>query len=120
MTLWHPFFPPLHKIIPVDASIPCILDKREPPLDEGLFRAYDMVEFLAPLHAGDFVEVRAWMTGQGATSRKMSFTCHKVIAPRSDISPSAADLLAEPVLCVKASGTCIVPRDKQRATGESK
>jgi len=24
--------------------------------DEGLFRAYESVEFLAPLHAGDFVE----------------------------------------------------------------
>ena len=24
--------------------------------DEGLFRAYDSIEFLAPVHAGDFIE----------------------------------------------------------------
>src|SRR5262245_48750794 len=26
--------------------------------DEGLFRAYDSVEFLAPVYAGDFIEAR--------------------------------------------------------------
>jgi len=25
--------------------------------DEGLLRAYDQVEFLAPVHSGDFIEV---------------------------------------------------------------
>ena len=39
--------------------------------DEGLFRAYESVEFLAPLHAGDFVEVEGEVLAVGKTSRKM-------------------------------------------------
>lgn len=85
--------------------------------DEGLFRAYDSVEFLAPLYAGDFVEIHAEITRTGNTSRSMSFSCYKVVAPRPDLGPSAADALREPLLCVRATGTCVVPRDKQRGAG---
>ena len=42
--------------------------------DEGLFRAYDSIEFLAPLYAGDYVEVEGEITTVGRTSRKMRFT----------------------------------------------
>ncbi len=86
--------------------------------DEGLFRAYDQVDFLAPLYAGDFVEVRAEITQVGNSSRKMRFECWKVIAPRPDISASAADALSEPVLCVRATGTCIVKAAQQRVKHE--
>lgn len=82
--------------------------------DEGLFRAYDNVEFLAPLYAGDYIEVTGWITKVGNTSRKMEFETHKVITARTDISDSAADYLEEKILVAKASGTCIVPKDKQR------
>ncbi|NLD52169.1 MAG: 3-aminobutyryl-CoA ammonia lyase [Clostridiales bacterium] len=82
--------------------------------DEGLFRAYDRVDFLAPLYAGDFVEVHAEITKAGNTSRQMRFACYKVIVPRADVSPSAADALAEPILCVSATGTCVVPKANQR------
>ena len=82
--------------------------------DEGLFRAYDAVEFLAPVHAGDFLEVTGEIVRVGATSRAMRFEAWKVIAPRRDLSDSAADVLAEPVLVCRASGTCVVPKDKQR------
>jgi 3-aminobutyryl-CoA ammonia-lyase len=83
--------------------------------DEGLFRAYDAVEFLAPVHAGDFVEVEGEIVSAGATSRKMRFEARKVIAPRPDLSDSAGEVLAEPVVVCRASGTCVVPKDKQRA-----
>ena len=86
--------------------------------DEGLFRAYDAVEFLAPLYAGDFVEIRAEIVKAGKTSRTMRFECWKIIAPRADLAPSAAEVLSEPVLCVKASGTCVVPLQLQRGAGE--
>ena len=82
--------------------------------DEGLFRAYDAIEFLAPLHAGDYVEVAATLVEVGRTSRRMRFEAWKVIAPRRDLSDSAADLLAAPVLVTRASGTCVVPAEKQR------
>src|SRR5207237_6845135 len=64
--------------------------------DEGLFRAYESVEFLAPLHAGDFVEVEAELVSVGNTSRKMRFEARKYISPRPDLSDSAADLLDAP------------------------
>lgn len=82
--------------------------------DEGLFRAYEEVNFLAPLYAGDFIEVTAEMMHIGNSSRKMKFTCYKVISSRPDINPSAADVLSEPILTTTAIGTCIVPKDKMR------
>lgn len=82
--------------------------------DEGLFRAYDNIEFLAPVYAGDFIEAKGWITSEGNTSRKMAFEAWKVIAPRPDLSDSAADLLEEPVLVCRATGTCVTPKNKQR------
>jgi 3-aminobutyryl-CoA ammonia-lyase len=82
--------------------------------DEGLFRAYDAVEFLAPVHAGDYVEATGQIARVGASSRAMTFEAWKVISPRSDLGDSAAEVLAEPVLVCRASGTCVVPREKQR------
>ena len=37
-----------------------------------------------------------------------------MISPRPDLGDSAAEVLAEPVLVCRASGTCVVPREKQR------
>lgn len=82
--------------------------------DEGLFRAYDSVDFLQPLYAGDYIEVTGEITKQGNTSRKMSFEAYKVITARTDINDSAAEVLQEKILVAKATGTCIVPKDKQR------
>jgi len=82
--------------------------------DEGLFRAYDSVDFLAPVYAGDYIEATGEITEKGNTSRKMTFEAKKVIVPRTDISESACDVLDEPIIVCKASGTCIVPKDKQR------
>jgi len=82
--------------------------------DEGLFRAYDSVEFLAPVHAGDTIEATGEITRAGETSRAMRFEARKVIAPRPDLSDSAAEVLAQPVLVCRASGTCVVPKAKQR------
>lgn len=82
--------------------------------DEGLFRAYDSVEFLAPVYAGDYIEAVGEIVKLGKTSRKMVFEARKVIIPRGDINESAADFLEEPIVVCKASGTCVVPLDKQR------
>ncbi len=82
--------------------------------DEGLFKAYDSVEFIAPVYAGDYIEAVGEITHVGNTSRKMVFEARKVIAPRPDVSDSAADVLAEPVVVCRASGTCVVPAKCQR------
>ena len=82
--------------------------------DEGLFRSYSEVDFLAPLYAGDFIEVSGEITRVGNTSRTMAFECVKVIQARPDINESAAEYLKDKVLTTKAIGTCITPKDKQR------
>lgn len=82
--------------------------------DEGLFKAYDNVEFMAPVYAGDFIEAVGEITHMGNTSRKMKFEARKVIVPRPDINDSAAEVLPEPVVVCRATGTCVTPKDKQR------
>ena len=82
--------------------------------DEGLFCAYDNVEFLAPVYAGDFIEASGEIVKVGNTSRRMIFEARKVITSRPDINDSACDVLEEPILVCRASGTCVVPKDKQR------
>ncbi len=82
--------------------------------DEGLFCAYDKIEFLSPVFAGDYIEVEGWITSVGRTSRKMEFIARKIIAPRPDLNDSACDILDEPDVVCKASGTCVVPIEKQR------
>ena len=66
--------------------------------DEGLFCAYNNIEFKAP----------------GNTSRKMKFEARKVAVPRPDISDSAADFLDEPIVVAIAEGTCVTPKKCQR------
>ena len=60
--------------------------------DEGLFCAYDNVEFLAPVYAGDYIEAVGEITHVGNTSRKMVIEALKIIVPRPDISASAAEV----------------------------
>jgi 3-aminobutyryl-CoA ammonia-lyase len=81
--------------------------------DEGLFVAYDNVEFLAPVYAGDYIEATGMITQYGNTSRKMTFEAKKVIIPIPG-SDSAAEILDEPIMICRASGTCVVPKEKQR------
>jgi 3-aminobutyryl-CoA ammonia-lyase len=82
--------------------------------DEGLFRAYESVEFLAPLYAGDWVEARGEIVSVGNSSRRCSFEIYKIAGARTDISESAAEFLDEPVLTLKAVGTTVVPTEHQR------
>ncbi|HEY1727999.1 MAG TPA: hotdog domain-containing protein [Candidatus Baltobacteraceae bacterium] len=82
--------------------------------DEGLFAAYESVEFLAPVYAGDYIEAYGEITKTGNTSRTMSFEARKIIAARPDLSPSAADVVDEPIVVVRARGTCVVPKANQR------
>lgn len=82
--------------------------------DEGLFASYESVEFLAPVFAGDFIEVRGRVVSAGRTSRRMEFEARKVIAARPEIGESAADVLENPVVVCRATGTCVTPKAKQR------
>jgi 3-aminobutyryl-CoA ammonia-lyase len=87
--------------------------------DEGLFVAYDNVQFLAPVYAGDYIEATGRIVSMGKTSRKMEFEARKVIVPAGIAGQvSAADVLLEPIVVCKASGTCVVPAHCQRIARE--
>ena len=81
--------------------------------DEGLFRAYSSVEFLAPVRGGDYLEIDAEITESGRTSRRFRFEARKVIAP-AEAGGSSATVLDPPVVVARATGTCVVPLDRQR------
>ncbi len=85
--------------------------------DEGLFRSYQEVNFLAPVYAGDYLEVTGTIIEKGNTSRKMKFEAYKVIHSLPQISDSAAEVIKDKILVADAIGTCIVPKDKQRYHG---
>jgi acyl-CoA hydrolase len=86
--------------------------------DEGLFVAYDNVEFLAPVYAGDFIEASGRIVSTGKSSRKMVFEARKVISAAGIVDQvSAANVLKEPVVVCRASGTCVVPVAMQRGAG---
>ena len=80
--------------------------------DEGLMRAMN-AEFLAPVRSGDYLEVKVKLLTAGRSSRQFECTAHKLIEL---VNPedSAAAVLAEPVLCVKATAVAVVPVAKQR------
>ena len=82
--------------------------------DEGLFRAYESVEFLTPLYAGDWIEATGRIVSVGTTSRRCEFEVWKIGGIRTDISDSAAEFLDEPVLACRAVGTTVVPKGHQR------
>jgi 3-keto-5-aminohexanoate cleavage enzyme len=88
--------------------------------DEGLFRAYESVEFLAPVFAGDYIEATAELISVGNTSRKMRFEARKVIANMrsAGMPPSAADVLPDPIVVCRAVGTCVTPKEAQRKPRE--
>ncbi|MCI2082342.1 MAG: 3-aminobutyryl-CoA ammonia lyase [Bacteroidales bacterium] len=87
--------------------------------DEGLFRAYDSVEFLAPVRSGDFIEATGKIVSVGNTSRRMVFEARKVAVSRPDISESAAEELEKPVVVCRASGTCVTLKECQRIKHQS-
>ncbi len=73
----------------------------------GLLRAYEQVELLAPLRAGDWVEARGTLERRGTTSRRCRFEAWKVI--EGSDGPHA-QLLDPPVLVARALATTVVPR----------
>jgi 3-aminobutyryl-CoA ammonia-lyase len=77
--------------------------------DEGLFASYSDVQFRAPVRAGDVLTVSATVIRVGTRSRELSFTARVVCRAEPERGPSAATVLAEPILAVSATGTVVVP-----------
>ena len=77
--------------------------------DEGLFASYSDVQFLAPVRAGDVVEVEARLVRVGRRSREVAFEARVVCRGRPDLGASAAEVLDPPLVVTTAVGTVVVP-----------
>jgi 3-aminobutyryl-CoA ammonia-lyase len=77
--------------------------------DEGLFAGYDVVDFRAPVQAGDVIEVTATVDRVGTRSRGVAFEARVTCRATPERGPSAAHVLDPPVVVVVAHGTVVVP-----------
>ncbi len=64
---------------------------------EGLFRAYQSVDFLSPVYVGDMITVKATLIKVGATSRQMGFVAQN----------------QKKVIISRALGTVVIPELKE-------
>ena len=85
--------------------------------DGGYMRAFENLEFLAPVYQGDYVRVTARLLSVGRTSRRRSYEAH-VVARTHGIGtePSHGQILDPPILAARAIGTTVTPREFQRLT----
>lgn len=77
--------------------------------DEGLFASYSEVQFLAPVRAGDVLEVTATVMRVGRRSRELELRATVLCRGRPDRSTSAAEVLDPPLVVTTARGTVVVP-----------
>jgi len=77
--------------------------------DEGLFAGYAEVRFLAPVRAGDVLEIEAVVTRVGRRSRELVLTARVVCRGNPERGASAADVLDPPIVATTATGTVVVP-----------
>ncbi|MEO6020251.1 MAG: hotdog domain-containing protein [Knoellia sp.] len=77
--------------------------------DEGLFASYSDVQFLAPVRAGDCIEIEATLVRVGSRSREMEFAVRVVTRGNSERGESAADVLDPPIIATTARGVVVVP-----------
>jgi 3-aminobutyryl-CoA ammonia-lyase len=78
--------------------------------DEGLFASYDDVQFLAPVRAGDVLEISCEITRVGTRSRRLALAVHVVARGAATAAlPGAADVLDPALLATTATGTVVVP-----------
>ena len=77
--------------------------------DEGLFASYSDVQFVAPVRAGDMLEIEARVVRVGRRSRTLEFEARVVCRGVADGAESAAEALAEPIVATTATGTVVVP-----------
>ena len=79
--------------------------------DEGLLASYSDVQFLAPVRAGDVLEIGCDAgPGRHPVARRSSLTVHVVARGEpTPERPGAAALLDPPLLATTATATVVVP-----------
>jgi len=85
--------------------------------DEGLSLKMTS-EFLVPVRAGDYLEIRARIVSVGNSSRTIECTAHKIIEL---INPneSAARVLSPPALVARATDIAVVPLTRKSSTSKA-
>ncbi len=76
---------------------------------EGLFASYSDVQFLAPVRAGDCLQITATLVRVGSRSREMEFQVQVTARGNPERGESAADVLDPPLLATTARGVVVVP-----------
>ena len=88
--------------------------------DEGLFRAYESIEFSLPSSPATTSRrppsCSRWATRAARCGSRRARSSANVRG--AGLAPSAADVLDEPVVVTRAIGTCVVPRELQRRSRE--
>ena len=77
--------------------------------DEGLFASYADVQFRAPVHAGDVIEIQATVVRVGSRSREIDFEVRVVGRGTPERGASAAEVVDPPVVATTARGVVVVP-----------
>jgi len=77
--------------------------------DEGLFASYSDVQFLAPIRAGDCIEIEAALVRVGSRSREMTFEVRVIARGNPGRGESSADILDKMVVATTARGVVVVP-----------
>jgi 3-aminobutyryl-CoA ammonia-lyase len=77
--------------------------------DEGLLAGYRDVAFLAPVRAGDVLEIEAEVVRVGQRSRELRLEARVVCRGTPGRRPGAAEVLARPLVATRATGTVVVP-----------
>lgn len=76
--------------------------------------SWQHTEHYAPVYAGDYLEVRAWISRYGNTSREFTAEVYKVCELADGGVTSACNVIEPPVLVAKASGIGVIPKEMNR------
>lgn len=83
--------------------------------DEGAVVAYNEIDFLAPIYAGDVLEVEAFVVGVGSSSRELGMEARvicrearRLVEDDSKIAGTASYVLEQPLVVARATATVVV------------
>ncbi|MHB1218384.1 MAG: 3-aminobutyryl-CoA ammonia lyase [Alphaproteobacteria bacterium] len=78
---------------------------------DGYMAAYEKSEFLKPVYAGDYIEIRAKLIGQGNRSRRFAMEALRCLATKElGGGLSGGTIFDPPELVARATLVCVKPR----------
>jgi 3-aminobutyryl-CoA ammonia-lyase len=80
--------------------------------DEGLLAGYSEVRFLAPVRAGDVLEISTEVIAAGRRSRRLACEVRVICRGTPGRAESAAEVLAEPLPALTAVAVVVLPEER--------